>query len=297
MAIELTNEQITTILQGIKVPPQPQILVDIQMEQLMPDPDVPRIAELISKDVGLAGTILKFVNSSYFGLSNKITSVSQAVSLLGINSVVNIINGISIKGEMADKTIVELTSFWDTATDISSAAANIAKTIGYHSPDEAYLLGLFHNCGIPLMLKRFDNYSEVLIEAYADQSRRITEIENDHFNTNHSVIGYYTAKSWNLPGYICEAIAEHHSVNRRFEGKEPGHSRKKILLAILKIAEHLCGNFHILGQQSVDYEWQRIEKDVLEFVGLTTWELSDMQDNYSEMGISVCLVNAFRKLC
>ena len=68
MARELTEEQIHTILQGIKIPPQPQILVDLQMEQVMPDPDISRIAKLISQDVGLAGTILKVVNSPFYGL-------------------------------------------------------------------------------------------------------------------------------------------------------------------------------------------------------------------------------------
>ncbi len=293
MPKDLTDEQIKTILQGIKVPPQPQILVDIQMEQLMPDPDLGQLAKLISQDVGLSGTILKFVNSPMFGLSNKITSIAQAVSLLGITSVVNIINGISIKGEMTDETIVELTGFWDTANDISSVAANIAKKIGYGSPDEAYLLGLFHNCGIPLMLRRFKSYPSVLVEAYANPDKRVTEVENEHFNTNHSVVGYYTAKSWNLPAHICEAIAEHHSVERRFADLEGRNPEKKTLLAILKIAEHMCGNFHILGQQEEDHEWERIEKPVLEFVGLTGYELTEMQENFMEMGIGICEASRF----
>ena len=65
MGTELTDDQIKHILQGIKIPPQPQILVDLQMEQVMPDPDLRQIARLISQDVGLSGTMLKFVNSPF----------------------------------------------------------------------------------------------------------------------------------------------------------------------------------------------------------------------------------------
>ena len=65
MATELTQEQINKILQGIRIPAQPQILVDLQMEQAMPDPDIRQIARLISQDVGLSGTMLKFVNSPF----------------------------------------------------------------------------------------------------------------------------------------------------------------------------------------------------------------------------------------
>ncbi|ABC32639.1 predicted signal transduction protein [Hahella chejuensis KCTC 2396] len=287
MSTELNEEQIQHILQGIKIPPQPQILVDIQMEQVMPDPDISRIAQLISQDVGLAGTVLKFVNSPMFGLSNKIASIAQAVSLLGLKSVVNIINGISIKGEMSDEHIVELTRFWDTANDISSISANIAKKIGYQSPDEAYMLGLFHNCGIPLMIQRFPNYLQVVEEAYSQVEKRITETENERLNTNHAVVGYYTAKSWNLPKHICEAIAEHHSAERIFGERESRNPEKKTLLAVLKISEHICGNFHVLGRQSEDHEWNRIQKDVLEFVGLTNYDVDEMKESFSEMGVSV----------
>jgi len=57
MATSLSEEQIRHILQGIKIPPQPQILVDLQMEQAMPDPDLKQIARLVSQDVGLSGTM------------------------------------------------------------------------------------------------------------------------------------------------------------------------------------------------------------------------------------------------
>src|SRR5690554_4935317 len=139
---ELSEEQILHIMQGIKIPPQPQILVDLQMEQVMPNPDLKEIARLISQDVGLAGTVLKVVNSPFFELKSRITSVQQAVSLIGLRSVVNIINGLSIKSQMSDETIVNMNRFWDTANDIAQVSLNIAKQVGYPNPDMAYLLGL-----------------------------------------------------------------------------------------------------------------------------------------------------------
>ncbi|MFW9674755.1 HDOD domain-containing protein, partial [Vibrio parahaemolyticus] len=155
MAVELSADQIRRVLQGISVPPQPQIMVDLQMEQVMPVPDLKAIARLISQDPGLSGALLKIVNSPYFGLTNRIASIQQAVNLLGCDSVINLINAQSIKGEMSDETIVTLNRFWDSAQDVAMACLTLAKRIGYQAPDEAYALGLFHNCGIPLMLKRF----------------------------------------------------------------------------------------------------------------------------------------------
>ncbi|WP_250656622.1 HDOD domain-containing protein [Alkalimarinus coralli] len=289
MGTELTSDQIKHILQGIKIPPQPQILVDLQIEQVMPDPDMKQIARLISQDVGLSGTMLKFVNSPFFGLANKITSIEQAVSLLGLNSVINILNGLSIKGEMSDEKIQAMTRFWDTANDIAMVCATVAKQIGFSSPDEAYAMGLFHNSGIPLMMQRFDNYLSVMEEGYAEPEKRIIDVENRVFNTNHAVVGYYTAKSWNLPLTICDVIAEHHSADSIFGNKDGKSQEKKTLLAILKIAEHICCNYNILGGQTVDHEWERINKDILEYVGLSTYDIEDMKANFKDMGISVGL--------
>ena len=245
MAEALTQEQIENVLLGIKIPPQPQILVDLQIEQIMPDPDLNRIASLISRDVGLTGTILKVVNSPFYGLSNKITSVNQAVSLIGLDSVINIINGVSIKSEMSDETIMHMNRFWDTANDIAMIATNIAKQVGFPKPDLAYLLGLFHNSGVPLLMSRFDNYLEVLEQSYGENSDRIIDVENALLNTNHAVVGYYIAKSWNLPKILCEAIAEHHNCKRHFLTQKQSESEAKTLLAILKLAEHVCGSFRI----------------------------------------------------
>ena len=83
MAQELSAEQIRHFLQGISVPPQPQIMVDLQMEQVMPSPDLRTIAKLISQDPGLSGALLKIVNSPFYGLTNRIASIQQAVNLLG----------------------------------------------------------------------------------------------------------------------------------------------------------------------------------------------------------------------
>lgn len=77
MVQELTAEQIRQALQGISVPPQPQIMVDLQMEQVMPNPDLKNIARLISQDPGLSGALLKLVNSPFFGLANRITSIQR----------------------------------------------------------------------------------------------------------------------------------------------------------------------------------------------------------------------------
>ncbi len=286
MSQELSAEQIQQALQGISVPPQPQIMVDLQMEQYMPDPDLDVIARLISQDPGLSGALLKIVNSPYYGLTNKIASIQRAVTLLGSRSIINLINAQSIKGEMADETIVTLNRFWDTAQDVAMTSLTLAKRTGSQAIDEAYALGLFHDCGIPLMLKRFPDYMTVLEQAYANAGpeKRVVDTENDAFNTNHAVVGYYTAKSWRLPEHVTNAIANHHNALAIFSDESTRNSQLKNLLAILKMAEHICESHRVLGNQTEDREWNAIGHLVLDYVGLSDYDFETLRENIRELG-------------
>ena len=286
MSQELSAEQIEQALQGISVPPQPQIMVDLQMEQYMPDPDLGVIAKLIAQDPGLSGALLKIINSPHYGLTNKIASIQRAVTLLGSRSVINLINAQSIKGEMSDETIVVLNRFWDTAQDVAMTCTSLAKRLGSQAGDEAYALGLFHDCGVPLMLKRFPDYMSVLEQAYAGAGpdRRVVDTENHAFNTNHAVVGYYTAKSWRLPEHLCSAIASHHNALSIFSDDSTRNSQLKNLLSILKMAEHICSSYRVIGCQDVDHEWEAIGALVLDYVGLSEYDFENLKETVRELG-------------
>lgn len=284
MSSELTNDQIATILQGIAIPPQPQILVDLQMEQFDPNCSVASVAKLISQDVGLSGSILKTVNSSFFQRASNITSITQAVNLLGVNTVVNLVNAHSIKGELSDEDIISLGRFWDSAMEVAQTALVIARQLAIKNPDEAYTLGLFHNCGVPLLMKRYENYGEVIEQSYAEKTLSITEKENQLIRTNHAVVGYYVSKAWNLPRYLCEAIHDHHNPEHTL-ADEFSDNRKKNLLAVLKMAECLCGCHNTIGHQTYNHEWERVRHYVLDYVGMSDYDFDHLRETVNELGL------------
>jgi len=285
MSEDLETSKIEEMLRGIKIPPQPQILVDIQMELAMPGFDAGDIARLISHDVGLSGNILKVVNSSFFGLKNKIVSVSQAISLLGINSVVNIVNSVSLQEALNDETITALTGFWDNAVDIAATCAHVSKAISFSAPDEAYTLGLFHNSGIPLLMMRFDSYPDLLKRSYASSDQRITEVESEELDTNHAIIGFYVAKSWKLPVSICSAISEHHDCLGYFTDEHAQDSRKRNLLAILKLSEHLCRAHQVIGKTEEDHEFDRLKEPLMHYLGISEIDMDNFRDELVDQGI------------
>lgn len=282
---ELTEDQVKDILQGISIPSQPQIMVDLQLEEIMPDPDIARIAELISQDVGLSGTILKVVNSPSFAAEEPILSVEEGVKRLGINTIINITNGLSIKGEMSDELIRSMNRFWDSANDIATVASTLAQKLEYPKPEEAYVLGLFHNCGVPLLLKRFSNYMDVLATSYSGKYARIIDHENEQLKTDHAVLGYITAKAWKLPLHLCKIIEIHHSAKSMFTEHKDTTNDDKTLMAILKMSEHIAGTYWILGQQDDDPEWIDFGPDVLEYLGLSEFDFDNLKEEFSGQGI------------
>ena len=283
---DIPADKIKKLLQGVSIPPQPQIMVDLQMEQLDDDCSIAAIGKLILQDVGLSGSILKTINSPFFGLVNKVTSINQAISLLGIDTVINIVNSLSIRSCLSDEEIVQMTRFWDSAMDIAQASAEISRTLKLGSPDEAYMTGLFHNCGNILMLQKFSNFASVMESSYTHEHKRIIDIENEEFSTNHSVVGYYVSKAWHLPRHVCDVIAQHHSAESIFEEENLENTDQNNLLAILKVAEHLCGNYRVLGNASQDHEWHRLESNILRYLDLSDCDFDAIKADMEDLGIT-----------
>ena len=267
-------------LKGIIIPPQPTIITDVLNAQADPNCEAEDIAKIVEQDIGLAGSILKTVNSPFFGLKNTITDIKQAVSLLGIANVTNIANGLALKKSFDETSAAALEEFWKVSTNTANIATAISKQLGIMSPDLAYCLGLFHNCAIALMVMKHQNYFSVLEEAYHLPDGRVVDTENKHYKANHAVIGFYVAKAWRLPEALCDVIAEHHSLEKHFGEKADKEAHHTEMVALLKMAEHIAKTAEILGHNSEDLEWQQYGHSILEFVGLS-------EDDFHEIEVSI----------
>ena len=287
--VPVTQEKIEKILKGITIPSPPQVVADLQMEMAMPDPDLNEMANMISKDPGLAGGVLKTVNSPFYGHHN-IGSISKAVMMLGMNTIANIVNTLYLRDSMLEQDNLSddiqktMTRFWDSATDVARACHLVAQRLRYN-PDTAYMLGLFHNAGIPLLMQRYPDYPDVIAQSYLLEEARIVDCENKHYKSNHAVISFYTARSWKLSPILCRIIAEHHSVVDIFSDADKTNPDEKFLLGILKLAEHLAGLSTTIGNNDQDLEWLQIDDAVLEYLGLSQFDYDDLVVLAADNGI------------
>ncbi len=290
---EITQQEVEKLLKGIKIPSPPKLIADLQLEMSTPSPDLNKLSDLITKDVGLSGAVLKTVNSPYYGDKNT-SSIAKAVMLLGMKTVMNIVNTLCLRDSMtgnpneAGEKFKMLTKFWDSATDVAQSCQIIAKKIQFTPENKAYTAGLFHNAGIPLLMDRFDNYPEIMLDSYAQNQHRIVDIENQIFNTNHAVLSYYTAKSWKLPESLCKVISNHHNGIDVFSTKKNNLTLdEQTLCAILMLAQHIACLYRILGNQENDLEWQIIGEKVIDFLGLSDFDYDDLISYTTDQGIGV----------
>jgi HD-like signal output (HDOD) protein len=271
-------------LTGFTIPPQPEVLLRIKQELEREDPDINTIATLINMDIGIAGFTLKVVNSAYFGLRRKISSIEHACKFLGLNRVVKLVSSVVLRFTLSDGQSDPFTlRQWNSAMDVGSAAMLIAQhlRLGSECADDCYSIGLFHNAGMALIHAQFPDYPKVLTVGLSKQMA-FAEIEQRFFNTGHEMLGFMIAQSWGLAAEISNVIAYHHQPELMLHSTDLYEKR---LFAILKLAEHMVGEQSSLFGVSDDSSWDAIADLVLDTLELDEMHLLDLGDFLLENGV------------
>jgi len=275
---ELDETKTVQLLKGIDIPPRPQVLQIVMAEQQKKDPDLRKISVAVEKDAGMSAAMLRAANSPAFGLRKKVTSISSAVMLLGLNNSTSLITGLSLRVAMTPKSSqAKLNRFWNTAADIAVICSILAQRFKIMAADQAYIIGLFHDCGIPLMMQRFSNYAEKLAQSAPDAQELLVNLEEQHFNTNHALVGYLVARSWYLPEEIRLVILNHHDEELLLK---PDGDLLVRQVAMLTLACHLCYSDH---WESEDTFWLRVGKNVMQFFDLSDEGLKDLDSDIKDI--------------
>jgi HD-like signal output (HDOD) protein len=273
MAQDVNEKKAEELLKGIQIPPKPQLLIDIREAY----PEINKIAALISQDASLSAAVLKTVNSPFFGLPRKITSIQQAAILLGLNSVQNIVTSLTLRAAMSREVSIDIENFWQVSMDVALIASAIAKRLRIITPDEAYTLGLFHNSGVPLLAHKFSNYDKVQKNAYSQPDGNLPAYERQVLGMDHAVVGFHVCKTWNLPEDIGIAIANHHNILSVSESDMDPEIVNRIML--LKLAEHMTELPKVLAGVEDNHEWTQIGDLVLDHLGLTEDDYHDLRED------------------
>lgn len=276
MSKTLSDTEVDRLLKGIEIPPCPAILTRLSELILSPTASMGAIANVISKDVALSAAVIKTANSPLLGLSRKVESVSQAVNLLGMTMVINLVMGELLRSSLSKGSAMRADRFWDTSGKIAAVCARLSKRFMGISPDQAYTFGLFHDCGIPVLMRRFpDDYRETLQQANASLNENFVDIEDARHATNHAVIGYLLTRNWGLPEQTCHAVQRHHDPQIFSSEADNETAGLRTLVSLVILAEYLVA---FSTNMKEDVEWLRWKSAVMAHLGLDDSDLYDLQD-------------------
>ncbi|HVY04500.1 MAG TPA: HDOD domain-containing protein [Burkholderiales bacterium] len=262
------DQEADRIVRDIGIPPCPAILTKLLTEMRSDEPDYNKASKLIGGDVSLAAAMLKTVNSPFFGLRTKATTVQQSLHLLGLRNTVEIVTGLLLRQAFPIGDSAAMEYFWEASSGIAEVTAQLARPLGFSNRDEAYTFALFRDCGIALMIAKFPGYANFMKMSHLDNGRPITSDEVDEFGMDHASLGARLAQSWALPEEIHQAILFHHEYQRLQDGSIPEPIAR--LVALVLAAEWLYTT-HNIGPRC--REWTRGSGFALEVLEMTEEEL------------------------
>jgi len=265
---------VENILHSIRIPPCPEVLLALVEEMRQAEVDFTRLTRLISKDVGLAASMLKTANSPYFAAPNKICTIPHAVSVLGMKNLIQVVRGSALQKALAgDKMAMQ--QFWERSSLTAVLAARMADKLYDISHEEAYTVGLFHDCGIPVLMQKFPDYPMKLTASDPSFEPSIT-FEDSYYGTNHAVVGNLLARNWHLPEQISQAILVHHDYTIYSQPDHRCTPQICALVAITQMAEHIAAT--LLGKPD-DAEWQAYGRIALDHLGLCSEDMDSIAED------------------
>jgi putative nucleotidyltransferase with HDIG domain len=194
-----------------------------------------QIGSLISEDQVLAARLLKMCNSAYYGLDREITSIREAIVLLGFDNVRELSLGVSVInafGNGKHNHLLDMNSFWDHSAYVGVVARHLAKRFHPELASEAFTAGLLHDIGKVILIQYLgDSFAEILAEARQNE-RELFSVEREMMGVDHGEVGAWLGKKWKLPPKLLSVMQFHHAPEQAEENQE--------LVVLVNLADLFC---------------------------------------------------------
>lgn len=257
---------------AVRIPSPPPLLDELNRLLDAPSAGMDDIGKVVQTDAGLTASLYRTLAKPMYGLRRPPETVAQAISLVGLNTVAELVKGLSLESAIYGESKF-YPWFWDRANDIARYATTIAwKQRGVCNlfPEHAQLAALFMDCGVPILIQHMEKYEYAFITAQGYVWPNVPA-EDSRFMTDHAVVGHLAARHWKLPDYVTQAVRWHHDpVNV--------DDKAATLVAILQTAQHIY-NTRALKDDS---DWSRFEAKALAEIGVAKEGLLEFEEDIAE---------------
>src|SRR4030042_1474809 len=171
-----------------------------------------KVSETILRDQALTAKVLKLINSAYYGVNTRVGTVSQAVSLLGLDKIKNLAMAISLAEGLYRWSGLPFGrgALWHHSQACGVATSLVAEAAGYPNPEAALIVGLIHDIAKALWTELFPERFLAALKAVQMEGRDPLEGETGYLTVPHATVGAWMLEKWQLPVIFQKAVALHH---------------------------------------------------------------------------------------
>lgn len=253
-------------------------VVMMEVSRLLDDPSTTTsdLSEMIGKDQGMSSKVLTIANSPLYGLPRKVSTIDFAIMIIGFQDVKNIVVALSMIDAFKheDNSKMSQKDFWQHSLLVGNAAKRLSEDLGYKFGAEAFVAGLLHDLGIPIINKYFSKEFNEIYHLWNEEGKSFAEAELQVLGFTHEKIGFILAENWNLPVQLCEIIKNHHYPQ--------GAVDNEIITSIVHLVDYMTQRFQLGG-----FYWDDsivIEKSVLDILNFKNEEeFTQFIDGYQDL--------------
>ncbi len=219
-AVAIDNKVIQVISNINNLPTPPIVFQQIQKALSDENASAAQVASILQEDPAISAKVLKLTNSAFYGLPREIETVKQAVVIIGMEAVRNLVLSASVlgmfHGNTVDRQYQDL--FWRHSLAVASASRLVASssdTVESIDIDSSFSAGLLHDIGkIIIACYLPDEFKQLVERRQTDTTTSDYDLEEMVFGYNHAQIGGFLSTQWKLPTKLQHAIIFHHGPSK-----------------------------------------------------------------------------------
>jgi putative nucleotidyltransferase with HDIG domain len=194
------------------LPSLPTVVMELLASMDQDDVNIDALSQKITQDQALTAKTLRLANSSFYGMANQVTTIHEAIVILGFRTVRSLATTAALIGSFAGRTHTSfnVTPFWRHAI----AAAVCARELAGHlnlNPEYAYTAGLLHDIGRLVLVTQFQPNYEATMAYRVEHDCSLLEAEHAVLGIDHAVVGDVLTRHWKFPEAMQQAVARHHA--------------------------------------------------------------------------------------
>lgn len=239
----------------------PQSLSQILTMMTADDFSMEDLSNVIMKDPGLTSRVLRMANSAFYRQRAEISTVNQAVMMLGVMQVKCLALSASIfqTDLLQTRYQIDVKEMFSHFISVAIGCRMLAEAVDFKAAEEAFVAGLLHDIGLVYFIHHYPDDYRTVIDRVGGYSN-LVEAEQDILGIDHAAIGEMLARKWNFPENLCAAIGDHHRVPDEIEDHTILHFvqlseliNKPVIDSRLKnIEQRLAHINHLGGQLQLD---------------------------------------------